>query len=70
MRRAKVIAAQGEFEAAEKLCEAAKMMADNPISVQLRYMQTLMEIGAENNTTVVFPLPMELFPNFMNKVVK
>lgn len=59
-RRAKVIAAEGELQASEKLTEAAKRMSEYPMSIQLRYMQTLLEIGAENNTTVIFPLPMEL----------
>jgi len=59
-RRAKVIAAQGEFQAATKLAEAASVLNREPISVTLRYLQTLIEIGAEQNTTIVFPLPLEL----------
>ena len=59
-RRAKVIAATGEFQAATKLAEAAAVMSREPISVTLRYLQTLIEIGSEQNTTIVFPLPMEL----------
>ena len=59
-RRAKVIAAQGEFQAATKLAEAAAVLNREPISVTLRYLQTLIEIGAEQNTTIVFPLPLEL----------
>lgn len=66
-KRAKIIAAEGELLAAEKLSQAAQKMSENPISVQLRYMQTLAEIGAENNTTVVFPLPMELLPQFLGQ---
>jgi regulator of protease activity HflC (stomatin/prohibitin superfamily) len=60
-RRAKVIAADGEFQASQKLAEAAKIMSEYPASIQLRYMQTLAELGADNNTIIAFPLPMELF---------
>ena len=59
-RRAKVIAAQGEFQAATKLAEAAAVLDREPISVTLRYLQTLIEIGSEQNTTIVFPLPLDL----------
>jgi len=59
-RRAKVIAAQGEFQAATKLAEAAAVLNREPVSVTLRYMQTLIEIGTEQNTTIVFPLPLDL----------
>jgi regulator of protease activity HflC (stomatin/prohibitin superfamily) len=59
-RRAKVIAAQGEFQAATKLSEAAAVLNREPISVTLRYLQTLIEIGTEQNTTIVFPLPLDL----------
>src|SRR6478672_353949 len=59
-RRAKVIAALGEFQAATKLAEAAAVLNREPVSVTLRYLQTLIEIGAEQNTTIVFPLPLEL----------
>ena len=59
-RRAKIIAADGEFQASQKLTEAANVMSGNPISVQLRYLQTLLEIGAENNTTTIFPIPIEM----------
>jgi regulator of protease activity HflC (stomatin/prohibitin superfamily) len=59
-RRAKVIAAQGEFQAATKLAEAAAVLNREPVSVTLRYLQTLIEIGTEQNTTIVFPLPLEL----------
>jgi regulator of protease activity HflC (stomatin/prohibitin superfamily) len=59
-RRAKIIAAQGEFQAANKLAEAAAVLNREPISVTLRYLQTLIEIGSEQNTTIVFPLPLEL----------
>lgn len=60
-RRAKIIAAEGELQAATKLKDAAGLMATNPISVQLRYLQTLNDISSETNTTIVFPLPIELF---------
>jgi regulator of protease activity HflC (stomatin/prohibitin superfamily) len=60
-RRAKIIHAEGEQQAAEKLTEAARMLATQPTSITLRYLQTLTEIGAEKNTTVVFPLPLDLF---------
>jgi regulator of protease activity HflC (stomatin/prohibitin superfamily) len=59
-RRAKVIHAQGEYEAAQKLSMAAEQIATQPMALQLRYLQTLVEIGAEKNTTVVFPLPIDL----------
>jgi len=63
-RRAKVIAAQGEYQAATKLSEAAAVLNREPISVTLRYLQTLIEIGSEQNTTIVFPLPLDLLgPN-------
>lgn len=60
-RRAKVIHAEGEQQAAEKLGQAAEILARQPTSVTLRYLQTLTEIGAEKNTTIVFPLPVDLF---------
>ena len=59
-RRAKVIHAAGEFEASSKLAEAAGVLETQPASMQLRYLQTLTEIGAEQNTTIVFPLPIDL----------
>ena len=58
-RRAKVISAEGEFQASERLKDAAAVMAKEPITVQLRYLQTLLEIGATNNSTIVFPIPIE-----------
>jgi regulator of protease activity HflC (stomatin/prohibitin superfamily) len=65
-RRAKIIHAEGEFNAAAKLVDAAQLMATQPMTLQLRYLQTLTEIGVEKNTTIVFPLPMELI-NLFNK---
>ncbi|MEZ4648870.1 MAG: slipin family protein [Candidatus Eisenbacteria bacterium] len=63
-RRAKVIAAEGEFQAAEKLAEAAGMIEVHPVALQLRYLQTLAEIATENNSTTVFPIPIELLGAF------
>jgi regulator of protease activity HflC (stomatin/prohibitin superfamily) len=60
-RRAKVIHAEGEYTAAEKLAMAAELIQKQPAAIQLRYLQTLVEIGAEKNTTVVFPLPVDIF---------
>ena len=65
-RRSKIIHAEGEYNAAGKLVEAAALMATQPMTLQLRYLQTLTEIGVEKNTTIVFPLPMELM-NLLNK---
>lgn len=65
-RRAKIIHAEGEFNAAAKLVEAASLMATQPMTLQLRYLQTLADIGVEKNTTIIFPLPMELM-NILNK---
>ena len=65
-RRAKVIHADGEMQAAAKLTEAAKLLSSQPTSVTLRYLQTLTEIGTEKNTTVVFPLPIDLFRGISN----
>ncbi len=59
-RRATVIAATGEFQAAAKLSEAAAVLSREPIAITLRYLQTLIEIGTEKNTTIVFPLPLDL----------
>ena len=60
-RRAKIIHAEGEMQAAEKLAGAAELIQRQPAAIQLRYLQTLVEIGAEKNTTVVFPLPIDIF---------
>ena len=65
-RRAKVIAAEGEFQAAQKLADAADIMGRHPISVQLRYLQTLKEIAAERNSTTLFPIPIDLMETFMS----
>ena len=66
-RRAKVIAADGEFQASEKLSQAADVMSKNPATLQLRYLQTLLEMGVNQNTTVVFPLPIDLLKAFVPK---
>ena len=66
-RRAKVIAAEGEYQAAEKLCAAADQMEKSPKALQLRYLQTLVEIGGKNNTTTVFPIPLEYLEAFARK---
>lgn len=60
-RRSKIIHAEGEFMAAQRLVDASKLLATEPVSVQLRYLQTLTEIGVEKNTTVVFPVPVDFF---------
>jgi regulator of protease activity HflC (stomatin/prohibitin superfamily) len=60
--RAKILHSQGEFDAAQKLVDAAALLATEPITLQLRYLQTLTEIGVEKNTTIVFPLPIEMMP--------
>jgi regulator of protease activity HflC (stomatin/prohibitin superfamily) len=64
-RRAKVIHAEGELQAAEKLFEAAEILAKEPQAIQLRYLETLTVIGADKNTTVIFPLPMDLVQHFL-----
>ena len=66
-RRAKVIHAEGEFQASAKLAEAAQVIEKHPIALQLRYLQTLSEIGTENNSTTLFPIPIDLFKPFFNK---
>ncbi len=66
-RRAKVINALGEFQAAEKLVEAAKLMGGYPMALQMRYLQTLSEVASENNTTTLFPIPIDLFKPFLEK---
>ena len=64
-RRAKVIHAEGEFQAAQKLSDAASIMAVNPAAIQLRYLQTLTEISVDKNSTIIFPVPMDLVKMFM-----
>jgi regulator of protease activity HflC (stomatin/prohibitin superfamily) len=67
-RRAKIIDAEGEFQAAAKLLEAAEMISRNPVTIQLRYLQTLREIGGNENSTIVFPFPLDLIQS-MGKLV-
>ncbi len=64
-RRAKIINAEGEFQASAKLAEAADVISRNPVTIQLRYLQTLLEIGSEQNSTIVFPLPIDLIGPLM-----
>jgi len=66
-RRAKVINAEGEFQASERLKDAAVVIADHPIALQLRYLQTLLELGSSQSTTIVFPAPIDLFSAFLDK---
>lgn len=66
-KRAKIIHAEGEFSAAQRLTEAARVLAAEPITMQLRYLQTLTEIGVEKNTTVVFPIPVDILSGLMRR---
>lgn len=66
-RRAKIIAAEGEFQASEKLTQAAAKMSKEPAALQMRYLQTLSEISAENNSTILFPIPIDMLQAFMPK---
>jgi regulator of protease activity HflC (stomatin/prohibitin superfamily) len=68
VRRAKVIHAEGELQAAEKLVEAAKLLGADPRAIQLRYLQTLTEIAGEKSSTIVFPLPMELVDSLASRL--
>ena len=65
-KRAKIIHAEGELMASYKILEAADLLSKNPVSLQLRYLQTLTEIAAEKNSTIIFPLPMDLVKPFLN----
>ena len=65
-RRAKVIAAEGEFQAAGKLAQAAEVIGEHPQALQLRYLQTLVEVASENNSTTIFPIPIDLLTPFMD----
>jgi len=65
-RRAKIINSEGEFQAAEKLADAADIISKNPATLQLRYLQTLLEMGVNQNTTIVFPLPIEFIDAFQH----
>jgi len=67
-RRAKVIAAEGEFQASERLKDAALVIEDHPIGLQLRYLQTLVELGSSQSTTIVFPAPIDLLTPFLERM--
>ncbi len=69
-RRAKIIHAEGEMQASEKLLEAARMLAKEPQALQLRYLQTLVDVAGEKNSTIIFPLPMDLITPLMKKLTK
>jgi regulator of protease activity HflC (stomatin/prohibitin superfamily) len=69
-RRAKVIHAEGEFQASQKLSEAAVIISKDPAALQLRFLQTLSEISTENNSTILFPIPIDLFKPFLKKIEK
>jgi len=66
-RRAKIIGAEGEFQASTKLAEASDILSTNPMALQLRYLQTLIEISTEKNSTIIFPLPIDLIKMFMDR---
>jgi regulator of protease activity HflC (stomatin/prohibitin superfamily) len=68
-RRAKVINAEGEYQAAQRLADAASIIQSHPVALQLRFLQTLREVAAENNSTTLFPIPIDLFEPFLKKVV-
>jgi regulator of protease activity HflC (stomatin/prohibitin superfamily) len=65
-----VIHAEGEYQAAQRLADAANIMSQNPVSLQLRYLQTLVEIAAEKNSTTIFPIPIDILSPFMKAFEK
>jgi regulator of protease activity HflC (stomatin/prohibitin superfamily) len=67
VRRAKVIGAEAEFQAAQKLTEAARIMSEQPMALQMRYLQTLAEIATEKNSTTIFPIPIDLIKPFLDR---
>src|SRR6266702_3959850 len=69
-RRAKVINAEGELQASEKLAQAAHVIGAEPVAIQLRFLQTVTEIASENNSTTIFPIPLDLFRGFLDTVTK
>ena len=69
-RRAKIIHAEGEFQAAQKLSEAAAIIGTQPTAIQLRFLQTLAEISTEKNSTIIFPVPIDLIEPFLKKLKK
>ncbi|MCB1319015.1 MAG: slipin family protein, partial [Leptospiraceae bacterium] len=66
-RRAKIIAAEGEYQASAKLAQAAQAIGEHPVAIQLRFLQTLSEVAADKNSTTIFPIPIELLKPFMDK---
>jgi len=66
-RRAKIIGAEAEFQAAQKLVDAARMMSEQPMALQMRYLQTLAEIATDKNSTTIFPIPIDLIKPFLDK---
>ena len=70
LRRAKVINAEGEFQASQKLADAAGVIGDHPVAVQLRFLQTLSDISSEKNSTILFPVPIDLISPFLDKMKK
>ena len=69
-RRAKIVNAEGEFRAAEKMVQAAAMISKEPIALQLRFLQTMREISSEHNTTTFLPVPIDLFAPFIKRLVE
>ena len=69
-KRSKIIHAEGEYSAAQRLVDAARLLAEEPVSIQLRYLQTLTEIGVEKNTTLVFPVPVDIFRTSLKSAIK
>lgn len=69
-RRAKVINAEGEYQASERLSQAAAVISEYPVAIQLRFLQTLTEVSAENNSTTIFPVPIDLFRPFIESMTK
>jgi len=67
-RRAKIIAAEGEFQASDKLSQAAEVISHHPMALQLRFLQTLIEVGAEQNSTIVFPVPIDVLEPFVQSL--
>jgi regulator of protease activity HflC (stomatin/prohibitin superfamily) len=68
-KRAKVVLAEGEFLAAQRLADASRVLSSEPLGIQLRYLQTLAEIAGENNSTTIFPLPIDLLKPFYDRMV-
>ena len=69
-KRAKIIHAEGEYAASQRLADAAKILASEPVTIQLRYLQTLTEIGVEKNTTIIFPIPLDILQGLSKLATK